>query len=282
MINGLLQRVITRLSSRIKPHVRERLDMVCRKNINEFGVDPFGFDPEMLKAMAPFAAWFYYNYFRCEAFGLENIPEGRMIAIANHSGQLPFDGMMIETMFLLEAKKPRILRAMAERWSAEIPFVSPFFARGGTIVGDPNACAQLLNMDEGVLVFPEGVKAIAKLFSQRYQLFNFGRGFMRLALQTNSPIVPIAVIGAEEQAPSIANLMPIAKMLGMPALPLIFPQIIPIPLPVKYRIIVGEPMYFKGDGTEDGEVITEYVEQTKRRIQLMINEARSNRKSIFF
>ena len=270
------------IKSRIEPHVYERIDMLSRKNINEFGVDPFGFDPEMLKLVAPLAVWLYRNYFRCEVEGLENIPDGRMIVISNHSGQLPFDGMMIETAFLLEAKTPRILRGMAERWSADLPFVSKFFARGGTVVGDPNACRQLLKMEEAVLVFPEGVKAIVKLFSQRYQLFEFGRGFMRLALQTRSPILPITVIGAEEQAPAIANLVPLAKMLHIPALPIIFPQIIPIPLPVKYRIIIGEPLYFKGDGTEDDEVITNYVAQTKACMQSMIDKGRYKRKNIFF
>jgi len=282
MALNLWERTRKHISARLKPRVKERLEMLSKKNINDFGVDPFGFDPETLKVIAPLATWFYYQYFRCEAQGLENIPEGRMIVIANHSGQLPFDGMMIETMFLLEAKKPRILRGMAERWSADLPFVSKFFARGGTVVGDPNACRQLLDMDEAVLVFPEGVKAIVKLFHQRYQLFQFGRGFMRLALQTKSPILPVAVIGAEEQAPAIANLMPIAKLFGMPALPLIFPQILPIPLPVKYRIVVGKPMYFEGDGTEDNEVIAGYVNKTKSCIQAMLNKGRAKRKSIFF
>lgn len=270
------------IEPRLDADVARRIDAISRKHVNEFGVDPFGFDPEFIKLLAPVAVWLYRKYFRCEVRGAESIPAGRMIVISNHSGQLPFDGMMIEAAFLLESKIPRILRGMAERWSAEVPFINTLFARGGHIVGEPNSCRKLLEMDEAVMVFPEGLKGIVKLFKDRYKLLNFGHGFMRLALQTNSPIVPVAVIGAEEQAPTIAHFMPLAKLLGIPALPIVLPQILPIPLPVKYRIEIGKPFYFKGDGTEEQEVIASYVAQTKERIQDMLNEGRQKRKSIFF
>lgn len=267
---------------KLDPEIEARIDAIPRHHVGEFGVDPFGFDPDKLKEFAPIAVWLYRHYFRCEVFGIDNIPSGRMVVIANHSGQLPFDGMMIETAFLLEAKQPRILRGMAERWSAELPFVSHLFARGGQVVGDPNTCRKLLEMDEAVIVFPEGVKGIVKLFHERYQLLKFGTGFMRLALQTKAPILPIAVIGAEEQAPSVANLTPLAKMLKLPALPLVLPQIIPLPLPVKYRIHIGEPLHFEGDGTEDDDVIFEYVQQSKANLQHLIQEGLKQRESIFF
>lgn len=267
---------------KLDPEIEARIDAIPRHHVGEFGVDPFGFDPDKLKEFAPIAVWLYRHYFRCEVFGIDNIPSGRMVVIANHSGQLPFDGMMIETAFLLEAKQPRILRGMAERWSAELPFVSHLFARGGQVVGDPNTCRKLLEMDEAVIVFPEGVKGIVKLFHERYQLLKFGTGFMRLALQTKAPILPIAVIGAEEQAPSVANLAPLAKMLKLPALPLVLPQIIPLPLPVKYRIHIGEPLQFEGDGTEDDDVIFEYVQQSKANLQHLIQEGLRQRESIFF
>ena len=262
--------------------VSKRIDDIPRTHINEFGVDPFGFDPNSFRFAAPITAWLYRKYFRCEVHGIENVPQGRMLVISNHSGQLPFDAMMIETAFLLETKSPRALRGMAERWSADLPFISRLFARGGAVVGEPSACRQLLNMDEAVLVFPEGVKGINKTFKERYQLLNFGHGFMRLALETKSPIIPVAVIGAEEQAPSVANIKPLAKLFKAPAFPLILPQIFPIPLPVKYRIYVGEPMNFGGDGLEDSDQVAEYVRQVRERIQTMLNEGRAKRKSIFF
>ncbi len=139
-----------------------------------------------------------------------------------------------------------------------------------------------MEQDEGVIVFPEGVPGIAKLFSERYKLTNFGSGFMRVALAAKAPIVPVALIGAEEQAPAIANLAPLAKKLGMPALPLVFPQIIPVPLPVKYRIYIGEPLVYSGDGTEDDGEISVMVQNTKRTIQDMIDHGLARRKNIFF
>src|SRR5690606_5450894 len=109
-------------------------------------------------------------------------------------------------------------------------------------------CRRLLAAEEAVLVFPEGARGISKPFSKRYQLADFGKGFMRLALETGAPIVPIAVIGAEEQAPAI-NMRPLAKLLGLPSLPLVPypPFVAPWPLPVKYRLYFGEPMRFTGD-----------------------------------
>lgn len=261
---------------------KRRIEEIASQQTNEFGVDQFGFDARTLMSLAPLGVWFYRHYFRCDTFGAENIPAGRMMVIANHSGQLPFDGAMIVTSFILEPNKPRLLRGMVERWTSEIPFVSTLFARAGQVVGSPSTCKSLLERGEGVIVFPEGVGGIAKLFSERYKLQSFGSGFIRIALAAKAPIVPVALIGAEEQAPAIANLAPVAKSLGMPALPLIFPQIIPFPLPVKYRIYIGKPLYFSGDGTEDDHEISTMVQKTKDRIQEMINDGLAVRKNIFF
>lgn len=266
----------------LDPKVRDRLAQIPKDNLNEFGVDPFGFDPKIIETLAPLSVWLYKNYFRCEVHGAENIPKGKAMVIANHSGQLPFDGLMISTAFILEGSQPRVLRGMAERWSAELPFISELFVRGGAVVGEVNSCLKLLDMNEAVIVFPEGVKGINKLFNQRYQLLRFGHGFMRVALKSQAPIIPVALIGAEEQAPAIANLKPLADMLGFPALPLIFPQIVPLPFPVKYRIYIGEPLTFAGDGTEDTHVIAKFVSQVKATIQEMLDEGVRVRHSIFF
>ncbi len=266
----------------IDDDTKTRIDQIAQQQTNEFGVDEFGFDADTLVSIAPFMVWLYRHYFRCETFGAEHIPQGRMMVIANHSGQLPFDGAMIITSFILEARKPRFLRGMVERWTSEIPFFSTLLSRVGQVVGNPSTCLKLLEQEQGVIVFPEGVAGIAKLFSERYQLTTFGSGFMRLALAAKAPIVPVALIGAEEQAPAIANLAPLAKKLGMPALPLVFPQIIPFPLPVKYRIYIGEPLVFCGDGTEDDDEIAAMVQKTKRTIQEMIDHGLLRRKNIFF
>src|SRR5688572_4700083 len=119
----LLQRVEDELVKRVDREVIRRIDELPRENLNEFGVDPFGFDPEVGKLMAPLAYWLYKNWFRCEHHGLENIPaDGRFLLIGNHSGQLPFDAMMVATAVLIDAPRPRMVRSMVERWSAELPF----------------------------------------------------------------------------------------------------------------------------------------------------------------
>ena len=188
---------------------------------------------------------------------------------------------MVGTATLLEAPKPRVMRSMVERWSAELPFMSHIFVRMGQVVGDPATCRRLLEADEGVLVFPEGARGINKMFSQRYQLTNFGHGFMRLALETGSPIVPVAVVGAEEQAPAIADIKPLAKLMGFPAMPLIFPQLVPLPLPVKYHLHFGPPMTFEGDPDEDDEIVAAHVKKVKNTITRMLQVGLEKRDGIF-
>lgn len=171
---------------------------------------------------------------------------------------------------------------MSERWSADVPFISHIFVRSGQVVGEVNTCQRLLEMEEAVCVFPEGVLGISKLYKDRYKLQKFGHGFMRIALKTKSPILPVALIGAEEQAPSIANFKAAGKLLGMPALPLIFPQLVPLPLPVKYRIYIGKPIHFEGDEREDEKLIEDKVGLVKSSISSMLRKGLRARKNIFY
>lgn len=269
--------------SAVDKRMLERIDALPRHNLGELGVDPFGYDPEMVKMIAPVMMWLKEHWFRVESHGLENIPgDGRFLLIGNHSGQLPFDGAMIGTTVLSDAPRPRLIRSMVERWSAELPFFSSLFVRAGQVVGDPTVCARLLEAEEGVMVFPEGQKGINKLFPQRYQLSSFGHGFMRLAMETRAPIIPVALIGAEEQAPAIADIKPLARLLGFPAVPLIFPHLLPLPLPVKYRIWFGEPMEFKGSADEDDDVVAGHVKKVKHTIQRMIAHGLERRTGLFF
>jgi 1-acyl-sn-glycerol-3-phosphate acyltransferase len=248
---------------------------------NEYGVDPFGLDLDFaLSAVGPFV-WLYQHYFRVETHGLEQVPEGRVLLIANHSGQLPADGAMIGTALLTQATPPRIVRAMVEKWVPTLPFISMFFSRIGQIVGTPENCRRLLEQDEAILVFPEGVKGISKLYPKRYQLQEFGLGFMRLALETNTPIVPIAVVGGEEQAPAFVDLKPIAKLLGFPAFP-ITPTGLPFPLPVKYRIYFGAPLRFEGRADDDDVELEKKVKVVKATIQAMLERGLAERKAVFW
>ena len=136
--------------------------------------------------------------------GSSSVPaEGRVLLVSNHSGQLPFDGAMIEIAFLIDRDPPRAVRALMDTWVPTLPFVSTFMARCGQVVGTPENCRRLLAADEALLVFPEGTRGLNKLFRERYKLQRFGHGFMRLALESGAPVVPVAVVGAEEQAPGL-------------------------------------------------------------------------------
>ncbi len=280
-----------RLTEKLKNGLRQWTESMSGGNLetrlararpsSEYGVDPFGFDLDYaLSAVGPFV-WLYKHYFRCETHGLENVPAGRVLLISNHSGQLPADGAMIAIAMLTEAKPGRVVRAMVEKWVPTLPFVSTFFARVGQIVGTPENCRRLLEKDEAILVFPEGLKGISKLYSQRYQLQDFGLGFMRLALETKTPIVPIAVIGGEEQAPAFANLKPVAKLLGFPVLP-VTPQVVPLPLPTKYRIYFGPPLRFTGSADDDDSELHKKVTVVKTAIQTMIEQGLKARKAVFW
>jgi 1-acyl-sn-glycerol-3-phosphate acyltransferase len=224
-------------------------------------------------------------YFRTESFGLDNIPEKRALLVANHSGQLPIDGAIIGSSLFLDMTPPRVVRAMIEKWAVSLPFASTFFNKVGQVVGIPENARRLLQMDELLLVFPEGVKGIAKPFSKRYQLQEFGLGFMRLAIETNTPIVPVAIVGAEEQYLNLGNLEWAAKALGIPAFPVVPQILVPggqLPLPMKYRIYYGEPLRFGGDPNDDDVVIGDKVWLVKQTIQDMLNRALSSRTSLFF
>ncbi len=248
------------------------------------GTDPFGFDPQVARYAMVGARWLYREWFRAEVTGIEHVPEGRLLLIANHSGQLPFDAMAIACAMLLDRDPPRFVRSMVEKWTATLPFVSTLFPRLGQIVGVPENCARLLEMEEVILVFPEGSKGISKPFARRYQLGDFGLGFMRLALATGTPIVPVSVVGAEEQYINVTELSGIADLLGMPTFPVIPQWLVPgglMPLPVKYRLRFGPAMHFTGDPDDEDAVIEEKVSRVRATVQSMVNRGLKERRGIF-
>ena len=248
---------------------------------NEYGGDPFGLDLEFTKAAVAPALWLYKNWFRVETRGIEQVPAGRVVLVGNHSGQLPLDALMIGMAMLLEAEPPRICRAMVEKWAPTLPFVAPFFARIGQVVGTPENARRLLAAGETLMVFPEGTRGLNKTFDKKYQLQEFGIGFMRLALEARAPMVPVAVVGAEEQAPALWDFKAAAKVLGFPALP-ITPTLLPLPLPVKYRLHFGAPMRFSGSAEDEDAELERKVKEVKAQIQAMLNRGVEERKSVFF
>ena len=249
------------------------------------GVDPFGLDPSWAKYAVGVAAFFHRFYFRTSVFGIDHVPHGRVLLVSNHSGQFPIDGMLIGAAMFLDAEPPRIIRSMVEKWTQTLPFVGTMFSRIGQVVGVPENARRLLELGEALTVFPEGARGISKPFSQRYKLTEFGLGFMRLALETDTPIVPVGVIGAEEQYISFGNMERVARALAMPSFPVIPQWLVPggqMPLPTKYRIYFGEPMFFEGDPDDDDAVIEEKVGRVKGTIQSMLNRGLKERKSIFW
>jgi 1-acyl-sn-glycerol-3-phosphate acyltransferase len=283
LLASLGDRFMDRAEALLGDDIDQRLARIP-KHVNEAGVDPFGFDPRTARYVLASMAFLYRYYFRVQTSGLENLPRGRALFIANHSGQVPLDGAMLGTALMLDAEPPRFARSMVERWSAELPFVSVIFPRLGQVIGTPENARRLLENEEVIVVFPEGSRGISKTFDQRYQLVDFGLGFMRLALETRTPIVPVSIVGAEEQYPSIGNVRPLAKLLGMPAFPVI-PQAfvgMMLPLPVRYRLAFGEPLYFEGDPDDDDAVIEQKVWVVKQTIQSMLHRALKERKSVFF
>jgi 1-acyl-sn-glycerol-3-phosphate acyltransferase len=252
---------------------------------NALGYDPWGFHPEKAKLYFSLA-YQIYRYFRPKIYGIEKMPSGRVLVVPNHSGQLPFDGLVISVAALLHGKPPRVLRAMVERWFPTLPFVNEAFSRSGTVLGDPINCRNLLEADNAILVFPEGARGSGKTWDHRYRLVPFGRGFMRLALQTNTPILPVAVIGGEESIISVYNIDSLAKLLNTPYAPV--PPHLPLvglaaflPLPVRFHLHFGEPMHFEGPFDDEDEVIEQKVRQVMDRIQQMIDKGLAMRESVF-
>jgi 1-acyl-sn-glycerol-3-phosphate acyltransferase len=254
--------------------------------LNEFGFDAWGMHPPTAVRALAITRWLYRGWFRTETHGIENIPNGRALLIANHGGQLPFDGLVVGTAAILEADPPRIVRAMVERWVPTLPFVSTLFQRCGQIVGNREDCRKLLENEECVLVFPEGVGGSGKTIWKRYQLQRFGLGFMRLALETGAPIVPVGVVGGEESIPSVLDLKSIARLVGAPYLPV--PATLPLlgplsflPLPTKFVLNFGEPMKFEGNPDASDAEVSDKVQQVKDAIAGLIRRGLQQRPRIF-
>ena len=246
--------------------------------------DPFGFDLATAKYALASAAFFHRAYFRSSVDGIERVPRGRVLLIANHSGQLPLDGMLIGAAMFFDAEPPRVVRSMVEKWTQTLPFVGTLLQRVGQVVGVQENATRLLEQGEAVLVFPEGARGISKPFKDRYQLQEFGLGFMRLAIATETPIVPVGVVGAEEQYVNFGNAETLARVFGMPSFPIVPQWFVPggqLPLPVKYRLYFGEPLRFDGDPDDEDVVIEQKVRVVKTAIERLLARGLEERSSIF-
>lgn len=281
---------VRKLLKALNPEDYERFQKI-RINDLGFGYDSFGLEIE--SAMAAFTLFhsLYKYWFRVESSGVENIPEeGPVLITPNHSGIFPIDGAMIAIDLVKKMKKPRLMRSVLYNSAGFIPFVGTFFYRCGQISGARRNFEEALKQKELVAAFPEGSKGTWKGFRDRYRLMPFSVGFMELSLTYRTPIVPTAVIGAEEQYPYMINVKPLARMFKLPYFPLspLFPLLGPIgmlPLPAKYDISYGEPFHFYREyGPEtvgSPDAIRMLVGKVRKRIEEMLAEGLRNRKGMF-
>lgn len=261
-----------------------------RSRSEEF--DDFGLDPGFEQRVKPVVEFLYRSYFRTSVEGIDNVPgEGRCIVVANHSGALPLDGLMLRAALRIEHRQKRDLRWLAEDFVYYLPFAGVFMNRVGAVRACPENAERLLEKESLVGVFPEGVHGIKKLFQERYRLQRFGRGgYIRLCLRMRAPIVPCAIIGAEESSPLLYRLEGLTELLGLPYFPITptFPFLGPaglLPAPTKWRMRFGEPINLDNYGPEaadDHVLVGRLSERVRSAIQAMLDSGLRERRSVWF
>jgi len=255
-------------------------------------VDEFGLDPAFEAKLLPVLDFMTKRYFRVEVEGADHIPtEGRCLVVANHAGgPLPYDGAMLRAAVRRDHPAHRELRWLAEDFVYYLPFVGTLMNRLGAVRACQENAERLLNKGALVAVFPEGAKGIGKLYRDRYKLQRFGRGgFIRLCLRTRTPLVPCAIVGAEEANPMLYRFEYMTKTLGIPYFPITptFPALGPLglmPAPTKWRIRFGEPLTWGNYGPEaaDDEILVGRLsERVRASIQSMLDRMLSERRSVW-
>jgi len=261
----------------------EEMDRLANLQFSDsgHGYDPFGLHRDFVAFGEALTKGLYDRYFRVLSFGHENIPQrGAAILAANHSGAIPFDSSMIWTDVVRHTNPPRVPRPVADHFVPMIPFIGMLFARAGMVGGSRGNARILLERGELLLIHPEGVPGIAKHFKDRYKLQDWRVGHVELAIRHRAPVVPVAVVGAEEQMPQIGRI-PI-EVFSMPFIPV---TASPFPLPVRYRIYYGEPIPFQDrftpDQADDPGVVREAAAEVKAAVQAMLDKGVAERPGIF-
>ncbi len=266
-----------------------------RRLAGDFEVDEFGFDSEFNAAvLMPAALALYRNWFRVQARGLANVPStGRALVVANHSGVLPLDAIMLQAGIYAEHPAHRNLRLLGADLVYTLPVLASLARRSGHTKADPEQAHRLLAADELVGVFPEGFKGIGKPFSERYRLQRFGRGgFARTAVRAGAPIIPCAIVGAEEIYPMIGNAELLARALRLPYFPVtpLFPWLGPlgaVPLPSNWIIEFSEPVPTRGlaeeaaDDAARDELVADLADRVRDIIQARLEELVAERGPAF-
>jgi 1-acyl-sn-glycerol-3-phosphate acyltransferase len=249
--------------------------------------DPFGLDPAFRDLVVPAFRFLHDRYWRVEVTGLHHIPtSGPALLVANHSGAIPFDGAMIVTA--VQLRRERLVRFLYDRFVDNLKPVGTFYRRVGGAVANRENALSLLRLGELLLLFPEGVPGVAKSFGDRYRLRGFSPGFARLALTADVPIIPVAVVGAEEIYPVVGRIEGIGRLLGAPYVPLtpFFPLLGllgAVPLPTKWFIRFGKPIRLSAaDGEARWQRARVEAVHLRRKIQAMVTRLRARRRSVFF
>jgi 1-acyl-sn-glycerol-3-phosphate acyltransferase len=281
-----------RAATALPKTLRDSVTRMGRRMAGDYHEDEWGFDEEFAEAAFPFFDFLYSVWWRVQVSGVSNVPaHGRAMLVSNHSGSLfPFDASMVSGAIMKEHPLPRWPRFMVLNWAFELPFLSFFMRKVGGVPASPFNATRLLEQDELVAVFPEGVKGTGKPFSERYRLQRFGRGgFVEVALRTGSPIVPVAVVGGEEIYPLLGDSKALARITGAPFVPVTptFPWLGPlglVPLPSKWRIEFCEPVdlsEYGPEGAEDRALVFEISERIRDVIQEKLYENLVKRGSAF-
>jgi 1-acyl-sn-glycerol-3-phosphate acyltransferase len=269
------------------------LAFLRRRVTGEYEVDEFGYDEDLTdQVLMPLLRPLFERYFRVEVKGIENIPaEGGALVVCNHSGTLPWDGVMAQVAVRDHHPAGRHLRLLAADLVFALPGVNELARKGGHTLACTEDAQLLLERGEVVGVMPEGFKGLGKPFAERYKLQRFGRGgFVATALRTGKPIVPCSIVGAEEIYPMLGNSRTLARLLGIPYFPLTpsFPWLGPlglIPLPTKWTIQFGEPLATDGyppESADDPMLVFNLTDQVRETIQHTLYELLVQRRSVFF
>ncbi len=272
--------------------VANLLAFVRRRVTGDYEVDEFGYDRELTDRVlsAPLRP-LYSKWFRVETRGLENIPDtGGALIVANHSGTVALDSLMTSMALLDHHPARRQLRMLGANLVFQTPLVGEYARKAGSTLACAPDAERLLNKGELVGVWPEGFKGVGKPFSERYKLQRFGRGgFVAAALRTKSPIIPCAIVGAEEIYPILSNAKTLARIMGVPYFPITptFPLLGPlglIPLPSKWIIEFGEPIYtddFPDNAADDPMLVFNLTDQVRETIQQTLYKLLVARRSVF-
>jgi 1-acyl-sn-glycerol-3-phosphate acyltransferase len=270
----------------------EALEFLQRRLTGDYVTDEFGFDPDLTDhVLLPMLRPLFNRWFRVETHGVENVPQtGGALVVANHSGTLPVDALMTTVALHDDHPAQRRFRLLGADLVFEMPFIGAIARKFGATLACSEDAERLLTGGELVGVFPEGFKGIGKPFRDRYTLQRFGRGgFVTAALRTGVPIIPCAIVGAEEIFPMIGNAKTAARLFGLPYLPITptFPLLGPlglVPLPSKWLIAFGEPIETASYGpaaAEDPMLVFNLTDQVRETIQQSLYQLLLKRPSVF-